>query len=175
MANRDLLIVVDMQNDFVTGALANKDAQAIIPDLVKFIEEWKGLIVFTQDTHSSDYLDTLEGRNLPVPHCIYNTKGWEIIPELRELADKRLCLMKHTFGDIDAVNAVPKAWDAPPTSVTFVGVCTDICVIANAVIAKTLFPETPIRVMANLCAGVTPESHRNALNAMRALQIEVIE
>ena len=176
----DILVVVDMQNDFIDGALGTKEAVAIVPKVVEKIKGFKGRILYTRDTHSEKYLDTQEGRNLPVPHCIKGTKGWELHPEI-EAEREEMPIVKRTFGS-DALGPLLRAQDQDLKakgetgieSITFVGLCTDICVISNALLLKAVLPGTPIRVRAACCAGVTPESHRNALEAMKMCQIEVI-
>ena len=173
-----LLIVVDMQNDFIDGALGSPEAQAIVPNVKKKIAEYIGngdAVVFTRDTHGSNYLETQEGKNLPVHHCIKGTNGWEIKDEL--VFGGANIVDKVTFGydswvdylsyfDIVNINEVD--------SIEIIGLCTDICVISNAMIIKAQFYETPIYVDANCCAGVTPESHKNALEAMKMCQINII-
>ncbi len=172
---KKLLIVVDMQNDFVTGVLGSKDAKRIVPNVVKKVQEAKkqGVdIIFTQDTHKENYMETQEGKKLPVPHCMKGTKGWEIIPELAEIAKECLCLEKPAFGCATMVHkTVRKKYE----QIELVGVCTDICVISNAIIMKTALPEAEICVDASCCAGVTPESHENALQAMKMCQITILE
>ena len=163
----DILVVVDMQNDFIDGALGTKEAVAIVPKVVEKIKGFKGRILYTRDTHSEKYLDTQEGRNLPVPHCIKGTKGWELHPEI-EAEREEMPIDKRTFGS-DALG------ETGIESITFVGLCTDICVISNAMIVKAFLPEVPVIVDAACCAGVTKESHENALKAMQMCQIKVLE
>lgn len=170
---QNVLIVVDMQNDFIDGALGTQEAVAIVPNVKKKIEEFDGLVLFTRDTHFDNYMESQEGKNLPVPHCIKGSKGWEIRTELEALR-KTEAIDKLTFGsselgqmlvDINSENAI--------SSITFIGLCTDICVISNAMIAKAFLPETEIIVDAKCCAGVSVESHENALKAMEVCQIKV--
>ena len=172
---KKLLIVVDMQTDFVTGALGTKEAQAIVPMVAEKIKKAKedGTdVIFTLDTHEENYLDTQEGKHLPVPHCIKNTEGWMLIPELRPLAGGCMSVEKPTFGSTRLAHIVGKAgYD----EIELIGLCTDICVISNAMILKASVPETPISVDASCCAGVTPESHANALAAMKMCQITITE
>ena len=162
------LIVVDMQNDFVTGSLGTKEAQAIIPTVRKKIQEYVNRgdqIIFTRDTHYSNYLDTHEGKMLPVEHCMYTTKGWQIVEGLEVPGCKYID--KETFGWNN--------WnDYDYEEIELIGVCSDICVISNALILKAQFPETKITVDASCCAGVTPELHEAALKVMRSCQINVI-
>ena len=165
-----LLIVVDMQNDFIDGALGSKDAVAIVPYVKQKIESFDGKVFFTRDTHFDDYMTTQEGKNLPVPHCVQNTAGWEIRAELDALR-KTDAIDKITFGSKDLVRIIEQEKDVE--SITFVGLCTDICVISNVMLIKAFFPEIPLTVDAKGCAGVTPESHQNALNAMKMCQVEI--
>ncbi len=168
------LVVVDMQNDFIDGALGTKEAQAIVPAVKKKIEDFEGRILFTRDTHESDYLSTQEGKNLPVEHCIKGTDGWQISPELISLC-KETPVDKPTFGSV-GLGQLLKAYndyEEKIESVTLIGLCTDICVISNAMIIKAFLPEVPVIVDAACCAGVTPESHNNALNAMAVCQIAI--
>ena len=171
---QDILVVVDMQNDFIDGALGTKEAVAIVPKVEERIRNFKGTVLFTRDTHESWYLDTQEGKKLPVPHCIRNTEGWQIRNELDSLR-KTEPIDKETFGSTDlADDLVAMNIDDEIESITFVGLCTDICVISNALLIKAFCPELPVRVDAACCAGVTPQSHENALKAMEMCQIDVI-
>lgn len=167
-----ILIVVDMQNDFVTGALANPVAKAIVPKIAKKIEKYKrkkDRIIFTRDTHNSDYLDTPEGEALPIPHCINGTWGWLVVDELSHPECKHI--NKPTFGyryweyDIYDGNDL--------TEIELVGTCTDICVISNALILKAVCPNIKISVDSSCCAGLTPEKHAAALEVMKSCQINV--
>ena len=166
-----ILIVVDMQNDFITGALGTPEAVRIVPYVKTLVENFDGKVLFTRDTHFSDYMTTQEGKNLPVLHCIKGTPGWEICPELEALR-KTEPIDKLTFG----ASALPQVLAAEENieSITLVGLCTDICVISNAMLCKAFFPEIPIYVDAKACAGVTPQSHENALAAMKMCQIHII-
>ncbi|MDE5583928.1 MAG: cysteine hydrolase [Ruminococcus sp.] len=171
-----VLIIVDMQNDFITGVLGNPETQAIVGKVAEKIKNFRktekdGKIIATLDTHNEDYLNTQEGRFLPVPHCIRGTHGWEIIPEISALLDDCIKLEKITFGAVDLPYAVGR--DEIIEKIEIAGVCTDICVISNAMILKSAFPEVPIEIISDCCAGVTPEAHRTALDAMRACQITV--
>ena len=169
MGNK-VLIVVDMQYDFITDCLGTPEAQTIVPNVKKKIQEYESRgdrIIFTRDTHHDNYLNTHEGKNLPVPHCIEGTHGWEVISEI----DKPECLHlnKLTFGYT--------GWDirlGKPSEIELVGVCTDICVVSNALILRAMFREAEITVNASCCAGVTPEKHRAALEVMKSCQINVI-
>lgn len=169
----DVLLVIDMQVDFVTGALGSLEAQAIVPYVVEQVAEFEGQVLYTRDTHGEDYLDTAEGKKLPVPHCIANTSGWELIPALKDSCKGKI-IDKITFGSMTLAKELEAVHQQTPIqSITLVGVCTDICVISNALIVKATLPEVPIYVNAKGCAGVTPESHENALKAMELCHITV--
>lgn len=170
---QNILVVVDMQNDFIDGALRTGEALSIVPEVKKKIEEFEGPVFFTRDTHGTNYPDTQEGRNLPVPHCIRGTKGWEIRTELDALR-KTEPIDKNTFGSRElAEKLAVRNKEEEIGSITLVGLCTDICVISNALLIKAFLPETPVAVDAACCAGVTPESHENALKAMAMCQIKI--
>ena len=167
-----ILVVVDMQNDFITGALGTPEAQSIVSRVKARIEDFTGDIYFTRDTHHGDYLDTQEGRNLPVSHCIEETDGWEICDALQPYAADAPIIDKPTFGSIELAEALQEInLEDPVKSVTLIGLCTDICVISNAMLLKAALPEIDIIIDAACCAGVTPEGHATALHAMRACQI----
>ena len=170
---QDILIVVDMQNDFIDGALGTAEAVAIVPKVAEKVKGFKGTVIFTRDTHGENYMQTQEGRNLPVPHCIKGSHGREDCPALEPLR-AGLTIDKPTFGSAELGRLILEL-DAkePVGSITLVGLCTDICVISNAMIAKAFLPEVPVTVDAACCAGVTPESHRNALNAMKMCQVRI--
>lgn len=172
---KKLLLVIDMQNDFIDGALGTKEAAAIVPNVIRRIEEFEGEVLYTRDTHFEDYLKTQEGRNLPVPHCIKGTHGWELRKELKALCEARRSpvLDKITFGASKLPEFLKERYPEGLASVELIGLCTDICVISNAMILKAFFSELPVSVTASCCAGVTPESHENALNAMKMCQITV--
>ena len=171
---KKILIVVDMQNDFIDGALGTKEAVAIVPKVEEKIRNFDGEVFFTRDTHETYYLETQEGKNLPVKHCIRDTEGWQIRKELDALR-KTEPIDKETFGSTDlAADLLALHEDEEIGSITLVGLCTDICVISNALLLKATLPEVPIYVDAACCAGVTPESHENALKAMEACQIKVM-
>lgn len=166
------LIVVDMQNDFVDGALGTKEAVAIVPAVKERIEKALDAgetVIFTRDTHEENYLETQEGKLLPVKHCIRGTEGWEIIPELKHYAAK--IFDKPTFGSRELGEYLSQQKDIE--EITVIGLCTDICVISNALLIKAFLLEVPIFVEKECCAGVTPESHENALKAMQSCQIMV--
>ena len=170
-----LLVVVDMQNDFIDGALGSPEAQAIVPAVAAKIAEYKALgrpIIYTRDSHNSNYLNTQEGQHLPVPHCIAGTHGWEIADGL--YVEGSIVDNKHSFGSTNLVNYIASNYRGRFDEIEVIGLCTDICVISNVMILKAYFPETPITVDSKCCAGVTPESHENALNAMKMCQIDII-
>lgn len=166
------LIVVDMQVDFISGALGSKDAAAIVPNVVKKVQNFDGTVLFTRDTHLNDYLNTQEGMNLPIPHCIKDTAGWQLCDELQPYAET--IVDKITFGSME-LPQVLKGFGSSIDEIELCGLCTDICVISNAMLLKAAFPEALISVDASCCAGVTVESHKTALNAMRAVQIQIKE
>ena len=167
-----ILVVVDMQNDFIDGSLGSPEAVAIVPYVKSLIEGFDGKVFFTRDTHTEEYMSTQEGKNLPVPHCIKGTHGWQIRAELDALR-KTEPIDKPTFGSSELVRVLAAERDVE--SITFAGLCTDICVISNVMLTKAFFPEIPLAVDARGCAGVTPESHARALEAMKVCQVSVIE
>ena len=173
---KKILIVVDMQKDFVDGALGSPEARAIVAPAAEKIRNFDGDIFVTYDTHGKDYAETAEGKNLPVPHCIKGTEGWELNETVREaLADREYGeVEKGTFGSVDLPALLEQNYDTENLSLELIGLCTDICVVSNALLLKAHFPEMPIAVDAACCAGVTPESHNAALTTMKMCQIKVI-
>lgn len=165
------LIVVDMQVDFITGSLGSSLATAIVPSVVEMVKNFDGKVIFTRDTHFADYLQTQEGTKLPVTHCIKDTAGWQICDELLPYVET--VIDKVTFGSMELPQLI-KEYGEQIDEIELCGLCTDICVISNAMILKAAFPEARIVVDANCCAGVSMESHDTALAAMRAVQIEII-
>ena len=173
---RKYLVVVDMQKDFVNKALGTKEAEAILPAVVEQVHNFDGEVIFTRDTHFEDYLSTSEGKLLPVEHCIKGTDGWQIVDELEEIRGVNDCVTydKITFGckelaqDMLRINE-----DEGIDSIELVGLCTDICVVSNALLLKAFLPEVEIKVDAACCAGVTPEKHTAALETMSSCQILV--
>lgn len=168
-----LLIIVDMQNDFIDGALANPAAQAIVPGIVELAKNWTGRIGVTYDTHKENYMETQEGRNLPVPHCIENTVGHKLNAQIAEATNNRISytVFKPTFGFSD--------WDHYGFNFHFdevvvVGTCTDICVVSNVLALKAAYPGLKVTVIENLCAGLTPEKHAAAIEVMKSCQVNVI-
>ncbi len=173
---KKVLAVIDMQKDFVDGALGSKEAEAIVPAVVKKIKSFDGEIFVTFDTHFENYMDTAEGKKLPVPHCVKGTKGWELNADVAKALKKKKFtpVEKLTFGSVELPSLIKNAVGGEDFTVEIIGLCTDICVVSNALIIKASFPETPISVDASCCAGVTPEKHEAALETMRSCPIDVI-
>lgn len=169
-----VLIVVDMQKDFVTGSLGTKEAERIVPAVLDKVRNFPGRVLFTQDTHVPEYLETQEGRRLPVPHCIRGTDGWRLIDELEEWQRDHSAPVyeKDTFGSTALAQELAREARGIQ-SIELIGLCTDICVVSNALMIKAFLPEIPISVDAACCAGVTPESHSAALRTMESCQIAV--
>lgn len=166
-----VLCVIDMQNDFIDGALGTKEAEAIVENVKAKIDSYRkngDTIIFTRDTHTEDYMNTQEGKKLPVPHCIKGSLGWEISSAL-DIAGS-VIIDKPTFGSYELSDYISGLTDV--NEIELIGLCTDICVISNALLLKAKFTETPIKIDSSCCAGVTPESHSNALEAMKMCQIE---
>ena len=172
--SRKIIIVIDMQNDFIDGSLGTKEAEAIVPAVIEKIKEYPKQDVYaTRDTHLKDYLNTQEGKNLPVEHCIKGTKGWEIRADIAELILKNHIFDKPTFGSVQLAEAVKKMNEEEPLEIELIGLCTDICVVSNALLLKAFMPEVRISVDPSCCAGVTPEKHEAALETMRSCQIQI--
>lgn len=172
---KDVLLVIDMQKDFIDGSLGTPEAVAIVPKVVELAREFTGEVIYTRDTHSMDYLNTAEGKKLPVEHCIKDTEGWELEPQLEKERKKRHAVTfdKGTFGSKElAVYLAERAGEI--SSITICGLCTDICVISNALLIKAFLPEISIYIKADCCAGVTSQSHENALEAMKMCHIDII-
>ncbi len=170
---RDVLIVIDMQKDFIDGSLGTKEAEAIVDNVKKRVAEYKSQgkkVFFTRDTHQENYLNTFEGKNLPVVHCVKGTPGWEICDELRSEAAHDQTIDKPTFGFLNWSDVLPNSING----IEVCGLCTDICVVSNVLILRATYPELPITVDSKCCAGVTPEKHEAALEVMRSCQIEII-
>ena len=165
------LIVVDMQVDFITGSLGSSLATDIVPNVVEKVKNFDGRVIFTRDTHFQNYMETQEGRNLPVLHCIKDSEGWEICDELKPYVET--VVDKITFGSIE-LPEILRSFGEPIEKIELCGLCTDICVISNAMVLKAAFPEVPVTVDSSCSAGVSVESHNTALDAMRAVQIEVV-
>ena len=170
-----LLIIVDMQNDFIDGSLANPDAQAIVKPICDYAKDFDGDIIFTLDTHTDDYLETYEGKYLPIKHCVRGTKGWAINKDIFDTVQDK----ETPYYTVEKPNFGYKDWEkffervSHIDEIIMVGTCTDICVISNALILKSVFPETKITVLKDLCSGLTKEKHEAALEVMRSCQIEV--
>lgn len=167
---KELLVVVDMQKDFIDGSLGTKEAQAIVEPVCEKIRSFNGDVIYTRDTHGENYLDTLEGKNLPVKHCIKDTEGWQIQEDIYEAGSgKTLCVIdKPVFGSVELTEI---AFIGRYEKVTLIGLCTDICVVTNALLLKTKLKEIPVAVIENLCAGVTPQSHKAAVETMKMCQV----
>ena len=173
---KKVLVVVDMQKDFVDGALGTKEAAAIVDAVVEKVKNFDGEVIFTRDTHFENYMETQEGKNLPVVHCIKDTEGWEIVPQLKGLCEEKgcKCYDKPTFGSKALAEYLTCMYEAGELeSVELVGLCTDICVVSNALMIKAFMPELPMYLDSSCCAGVTPEKHEAALETMRSCQILV--
>ena len=173
---KKILIVIDMQNDFIDGALGTPEAAAIVENVKAKIRSYPKENVFaTKDTHTDFYLDTQEGRNLPVPHCIRGTQGWEIRPDIAELIFPDHIMDKPTFGSTQLAKLMEilNRREEDGIEIELVGLCTDICVVSNALYLKAALPETPISCDASCCAGVTPFKHEAALETMRSCQIKI--
>lgn len=182
-----VLVVIDMQNDFIDGALGSPEARAVVPNVVAKIKECaedrRYVIFYTRDTHYEDYMSTSEGRHLPVPHCILGTDGWQVNADVMAASEGATFVdvqNKYTFGmqDIaDLINTIPDVCDVENydvESIEMIGVCTDICVVSNALILKAAYPEIPITVYGDYCAGTSVDAHEAALKVMQMCQIEVI-
>lgn len=182
-----ILVVIDCQNDFIDGTLRNEEAIKRVPNIVNYINNFKGEIIFTQDTHYDEtYFNTLEGKKLPVKHCILGTKGWELNKDVKNVIIKNskenntitFVVPKNTFGSVDklknSINCIiNEHQNNPIDEIIFCGFCTDICVISNVLITRANFPNIKITVLKDCCAGVTPESHEAALTVMKSCQIDV--
>ena len=172
---RKMLIVVDMQNDFIDGALGTKEAEAIVNRVVTEIGKYPAEnVIATRDTHEETYMETREGKFLPVPHCIRGTHGWEIADAVKAALGNAEVMDKPTFGSVELMKRMVKLAEKDELDITLVGLCTDICVVSNAMLIKAALPETNISVTADCCAGVTPESHAAALKTMAMCQINIL-
>lgn len=174
-----ILVVVDMQKDFTTGPLGNKECIAVIPNVISAIKnDAYDHIIFTKDTHQSDYLQTQEGKKLPIPHCIEESDGWNIVDEVFHAANGKLTdiICKPTFGSVELGKLLKKYYDEndEPFEIDFCGVCTGICVISNVMVTKAFVPEAKVCVIEKACACVTPQSHKTAIEAMKTCQVEMI-
>lgn len=172
-----ILVVVDMQKDFIDGSLGTAEAVRIVRPVNELVKSWDGRVIFTRDTHTEEYPDTQEGRRLPVPHCIRGSMGWQLEEGLAEQQKDRDCPVfdKNTFGSTELARYLAISHISEPVEeIVLAGLCTDICVISNAMLIKAYLPEVPLKVMASCCAGVSPESHKRALEAMQMCQIDII-
>ena len=177
-----ILVVIDMQNDFIDGALANPDGQAIVESMAEFIHNWDGPVYYTMDTHFEDYLSTREGKYLPIPHCIYCTHGFLINDTINKALEEKNAKVfkKITFGSkylaeyLFQMNTLAPC-EGEPDEIYFCGLCTDICVVANIVLVKTLLPEANIYMIENLCAGTTKEKHNATIEVLKSLQVEIVK
>ncbi len=171
----DILVVIDMQNDFIDGSLGSKEAQAIVNAVVKQVERFSGPVFFTMDTHPKSYLSSQEGRLLPVEHCIEGTLGWQLHEKLAPYANAENTIKKNAFGSLELPKRISASLNGEkPENIICIGLCTDVCVICGAAILKAAFPESKLIVDASCCTGVTIEKHINALQAMKAFQINII-
>ncbi len=173
---KKILVVVDMQKDFVDGALGTAEAVQIVGNVVKKINSFDGEIIVTYDTHFENYLNTSEGEKLPVEHCIKGTAGWNLDSDVQSALENRKyrTVEKLTFGSVELPAIVGEITKGEEFSIELVGLCTDICVVSNALILKASYPEVPITVDSSCCAGVTPETHNSALSTMKMCQINII-
>ena len=172
---KKILVAVDLQKDFVDGALGTAEAVEMLPRAVEYIKGFDGELYFTLDTHTEDYLNTSEGRKLPVVHCVKGTDGWQLAAPVKALADTLPCTVveKPSFGSTELPALIKERCNGEELDITLLGLCTDICVISNAMILKAWFPEARIAIESACCAGVTPESHENALKAMPMCQMDI--
>ena len=172
---RKILLVIDMQNDFIDGALGTAEAVAMLPRAIEEIKKYPAAdIIATRDTHNPDYMDTQEGKNLPVPHCIRNTEGWELNDTVKAAVGSAEIIDKPTFGSKVLAEKLAAMAEKEELEITLIGLCTDICVVSNALMIKAYLPETRVNVIADCCAGVTPATHAAALETMKMCQINVI-
>ena len=172
---RKILLVIDMQNDFIDGALGTAEAVALLPNAIEEIKKYPAAdVIATRDTHAPDYMDTQEGKNLPVPHCIAGTHGWELNADVAAALDGAEIIDKPTFGSRALAEKLAAIAEQEELEITLIGLCTDICVVSNALMIKAFLPETKVSVIAACCAGVTPATHLAALETMKMCQINVI-
>ena len=172
---RKILLVIDMQNDFIDGSLGTPEAQTIVDRVAEEIGKYPAGDVFaTRDTHGKNYLDTQEGKNLPVVHCVQDTPGWELHPRIAAALGDAQIIDKPSFGSVELARLMTRLALEEELEITLVGLCTDICVVSNALLIKAFLPETPVSVVADCCAGVTPESHDAALKTMAMCQVKIV-
>ena len=171
---KKILVVIDMQNDFVDGSLGTLEALNILPNVLEKIQEYSIENIYaTRDTHENNYLETAEGKHLPVPHCIRGSKGWELQKDIALALKGAMILDKPSFGSLELVHLLSAENEQEPVEIELVGLCTDICVVSNALLLKAALPEVPIHVDATCCAGVTPATHEAALSTMKMCQINI--
>ena len=173
---KKLLVVVDVQKDFVDGALGSAEAVAIVDNVVSKIKHFEGDIIVTYDTHFENYMETQEGKNLPVPHCIKGSDGWQLDAKVQAAVDQKTykAIEKPTFGSTALPEYIKANYDPRDIEIELIGLCTDICVVSNALLMKANFLETKVSVDATCCAGVTVDSHNAALTTMKMCQVNVI-
>lgn len=172
MDKRKMLVVVDMQNDFISGTLGTEDARSVVKKVCDKIDGWDGYVCFTFDTHYDDYLDTVEGRHIPVEHCINETHGWQLDPRIESrCTDRAFSVYKDSFGAIELPTLIRYL---EISNVELVGLCTDICVISNALLLRSAVPDANVSVDASCCAGTTPENHRAALTIMKQCCVDIV-
>ena len=172
---RKILLVIDMQKDFIDGSLGTAEAVAIVDRVVEEIKKYPAAdVIATRDTHPADYLNTQEGRNLPVVHCVKGTAGWQLNEKVAAALDGAEIIDKPTFGSVVLAQKLAAMAEKEALDVTLVGLCTDICVVSNALLVKAFLPETPVTVIADACAGVTPASHAAALETMKMCQVRIV-
>lgn len=172
---RNILLVIDMQNDFISGSLGTAEAQSIVERVAAEIGKYPAGDVFaTRDTHGPDYLSTQEGKNLPVVHCVKGSPGWELHPKIAAALGDACVVDKPSFGSVELARRLARMADGEELEITLVGLCTDICVVSNALLVKAFLPETPVSVIADCCAGVTPASHEAALKTMAMCQVRIV-
>lgn len=183
-----VLCVIDVQNDFIDGSLGTKEAQAVLPNIIKKIKNWNGFTIATMDTHGEDYLSTREGRKLPVIHCVHREKGWEMPDSVKAALEDGAYLgsyCKDTFASLrqhdepsyftqDVPQRIKEIAGSRDLEITLIGFCTDICIVSNALILRSYFPDATITVDSTCCAGTSPQSHQEALDVMKSCQIEII-
>ncbi len=176
MEQKKILIVIDMQKDFIDGSLGTSEAQAIVENVVRVINSFEGTVLYTMDTHYDNYMNTLEGKKLPVLHCIKGTEGWQIEPRVLQALEKKAakCFEKPTFGSYELAEYVESIVpDSFKAEITIMGLCTEICVASNGLLLRSKLPNAKITVLADCCAGVTPESHLAALATLSSCQLDV--
>ena len=172
MNKKRMLVVVDMQNDFIDGPLGSEDAKAVVDKVCEKIDGWDGHVCFTMDTHYDDYPETIEGKHISIPHCVDATEGWQLNPEVEKRHDaKSFTVYKSAFGSEELANIVSYL---DIEEVQLVGVCTDICVVSNALLLRSRLPYVAVSVDSSCCAGTTPENHDAALRVMRQCCVDVM-